>query len=70
MIANDVEAVAHVANFNLLTGSNMAGKSTYLKMIILMQILAQSGGFVPAKEVGERTECSSLLNCNTSYNLY
>ena len=74
VIANDVEAVAHVANFNLLTGSNMAGKSTYLKMIILMQILAQSGGFVPAKEaefrvcdtIFSRVGTSDNIECNAS----
>jgi DNA mismatch repair protein MutS len=34
----------------ILTGPNMAGKSTYLRQIALVTILAQMGSFVPAKE--------------------
>lgn len=38
----------------LLTGPNMAGKSTYIRSVALCTILAQMGGFVPAQaaEVG------------------
>jgi DNA mismatch repair protein MutS len=34
---------------SLMTGPNMAGKSTYLRQNALMAILAQAGGFAPAK---------------------
>ena len=38
----------------LLTGPNMAGKSTYMRQVGLLVVLAQSGSFVPAKfaEIG------------------
>lgn len=49
--ANDLSLDAdgrEAARFLLVTGPNMAGKSTYLRQAALAVILAQAGGFVPA----------------------
>lgn len=46
-VANDCELDAD-NHFILLTGPNMAGKSTYMRQIALICLLAQIGSFVPA----------------------
>jgi len=35
----------------IVTGPNMAGKSTYLRQIALLAVLAQAGSYVPAKKL-------------------
>ena len=47
--ANDSELGENHRRLWLLTGPNMAGKSTYLRQNALIAIMAQIGSFVPAK---------------------
>lgn len=47
-IPNDTELDTEGRRFALLTGPNMGGKSTYLRQVGLIQLLAQAGSFVPA----------------------
>ncbi|HEX3019076.1 MAG TPA: DNA mismatch repair protein MutS [Chitinispirillaceae bacterium] len=47
-IPNDTELIKNESQILLITGPNMAGKSTYLRQNALIAILAQIGSFVPA----------------------
>jgi DNA mismatch repair protein MutS len=47
-VPNDVALDAERARLMVITGPNMAGKSTAMRQVALCVILAQSGGFVPA----------------------
>ncbi|XP_057289940.1 mutS protein homolog 4-like isoform X2 [Hydractinia symbiolongicarpus] len=47
-VPNDAYA-SDVSNFMVITGPNMSGKSTFLRQIALLQIMAQCGSFVPAE---------------------
>ena len=47
-VANDCRFAAD-DSLALITGPNMAGKSTYIRQVALIALLAQIGGYVPAK---------------------
>ena len=47
-VANDLELDPDRAQIVILTGPNMAGKSTYLRQAAMIVLLAQCGSFVPA----------------------
>ena len=49
-VPNDAHLDTGSSRLIILTGPNMAGKSTYLRQIALVVVMAQAGSFVPAKE--------------------
>ncbi|MFP4372850.1 MAG: DNA mismatch repair protein MutS [Spirochaetaceae bacterium] len=49
-VPNSLELDGEARGFALITGPNMAGKSTFLRQTALIVLLAQAGGFVPADD--------------------
>jgi DNA mismatch repair protein MutS len=50
-IPNDAILGGEAGSIFLLTGPNMAGKSTFLRQVALICLMAQIGSFVPARQV-------------------
>jgi DNA mismatch repair protein MutS len=48
-VPNDIRLGGEGGTILLLTGPNMAGKSTYIRQAALLVMLAQAGSFVPAR---------------------
>ena len=48
-VANDVLLDNGKNRISIITGPNMAGKSTYMRQVALIALMAQIGSFVPAK---------------------
>ena len=49
-VANDLRLGGDSPRLQILTGPNMGGKSTFLRQTALVVVMAQMGGFVPARE--------------------
>ncbi|MBQ3866570.1 MAG: DNA mismatch repair protein MutS, partial [Clostridia bacterium] len=49
-VPNDADLNTVDKRMAIITGPNMAGKSTYMRQVALIVIMAQIGSFVPAKE--------------------
>jgi DNA mismatch repair protein MutS len=47
-VPNDTELDGESHRLVILTGPNMAGKSTYIRQVALLVLLAQTGSFIPA----------------------
>jgi DNA mismatch repair protein MutS len=49
-IPNDTDLDQEDNRLFVITGPNMAGKSTYIRQVALLTIMAQMGSFIPAKQ--------------------
>jgi len=49
-VPNDVDVASSAAQILLITGPNMGGKSTYLRQVALIVLMAYAGSFVPARD--------------------
>ena len=49
-VPNDTTLNHHDCEIMLITGPNMAGKSTYMRQTAILALMAQVGSFVPARE--------------------
>ncbi|MEE9260772.1 MAG: DNA mismatch repair protein MutS, partial [Candidatus Scalindua sediminis] len=49
-IPNDIDLDGVNNQIMVITGPNMAGKSTYIRQVALLVLMAQMGSFIPAKE--------------------
>ena len=48
-VPNDTDLGAEDNQVSIITGPNMAGKSTYMRQVALIVLMAQMGSFVPAR---------------------
>lgn len=49
-VPNDIHLDGEQNKVMIITGPNMAGKSTYIRQVALLVLMAQIGSFIPAKE--------------------
>jgi DNA mismatch repair protein MutS len=49
-VPNDVELGDEAGDILVITGPNMSGKSTYIRQVALLVLMAQTGSFIPAQD--------------------
>jgi len=49
-VPNDIELGGQAGDYLIVTGPNMSGKSTYIRQVALLVLMAQTGSFIPAKD--------------------
>ncbi|OHB98334.1 MAG: DNA mismatch repair protein MutS [Planctomycetes bacterium RIFCSPLOWO2_12_38_17] len=49
-VPNDINLDGTTDKIMIITGPNMAGKSTYIRQVALLVLMAQMGSFIPARE--------------------
>ncbi len=49
-VPNDTTVGGEHGTIHLITGPNMAGKSTYIRQVALLTLMAQMGSYVPARK--------------------
>lgn len=49
-VPNSIDIDGEATRIMIITGPNMAGKSTYIRQVALLVLMAQMGSFIPAKE--------------------
>lgn len=65
-VPNDITMSMNDGSINIITGPNMGGKSSYMRQVALLIIMAQIGSFVPAQSM----ECSVFDNIFTRIGAY
>jgi DNA mismatch repair protein MutS len=49
-VPNDITLSGQAGDILIITGPNMSGKSTYIRQVALLVLMAQTGSFIPAKD--------------------
>ena len=60
-VANDTYLDNGKNRISIITGPNMAGKSTYMRQTALITLMAQIGSFVPADEGEYRSSADRIF---------